>query len=140
MATKEQAGRPRVDDAIKVGLYLASDTYSLADVAVIPYILRLELLRLSPIWDGRRNVAAWWERVRQRSSTDTGDLQTDDGGGRRAVQESSARPMARGARDVARRCIADPLSLIDSPEHLLNQAGAALLIRRSSKSSVSKIG
>src|SRR6516165_10851576 len=82
----------------------------------------------------------WWERVRQRSSTDTGDLQTDDGGGRRAVQESSARPMARGARDVARRCIADPLSLIDSPEHLLNQAGAALLIRRSSKSSVSKIG
>jgi len=49
-------------------------------------------------------------------------------------------PMARGARDVARRCIADPLSLIDSPEHLLNQAGAALLIRRSSKSSVSKIG
>ena len=63
MATKEQAGRPRVDDAIKVGLYLASDTYSLADVAVIPYILRLELLRLSPIWDGRRNVAAWWERV-----------------------------------------------------------------------------
>jgi glutathione S-transferase len=58
LATKEQAGRPRVDDAIKVGLYLASDTYSLADVAVIPYILRLELLRLSPIWDGRRNVAA----------------------------------------------------------------------------------
>ena len=84
LATKEQAGRPRVDDAIKVGLYLASDTYSLADVAVIPYILRLELLRLSPIWDGRRNVAAWWERVRQRSSTDTGDLQTDDGGGRRS--------------------------------------------------------
>jgi glutathione S-transferase len=60
-----------IDDAIKVGLYLAGDTYSLADVAVIPYILRLELLRLSPIWDGRPNVAAWWERVRQRSSTDT---------------------------------------------------------------------
>ena len=38
-----------IDDAIKVGLYLAGDTYSLADVAVILYILRLELLRLSPI-------------------------------------------------------------------------------------------
>jgi glutathione S-transferase len=60
-----------IDDAIKNGPYLVADTYSLADVAVIPYILRLELLRLSRMWDGRPNVAAWWERVRQRPSTDT---------------------------------------------------------------------
>ena len=56
---------------MKGGPYLAGDTYSLADVAVIPYILRLELLRLSRIWDGRPGVAAWWQRVRQRPSTDT---------------------------------------------------------------------
>jgi len=31
----------------------------------------VELLRLSRMWDGRPNVAAWWERVRQRPSTDT---------------------------------------------------------------------
>jgi glutathione S-transferase len=61
----------RIDDAIKGGPYLAGDTYSLADVAVIPYILRLELLRLSQMWDRRPGVAAWWERVRQRSSTNT---------------------------------------------------------------------
>jgi len=60
-----------IDDAMKGGPYLAGDTYSLADVAVIPYILRLELLRLSRMWDRRPGVAAWWERVRQRSSTNT---------------------------------------------------------------------
>ena len=60
-----------IDDAMKDGPYLAGDTYSLADVAVIPYILRLELLRLSRMWDKRPGVAAWWERVRRRPSTDT---------------------------------------------------------------------
>ena len=59
-----------IDDAMKDGRYLAGDTYSLADVAVIPYVLRLELLQLSRMWDRRPAVAAWWERVRQRPSTD----------------------------------------------------------------------
>jgi glutathione S-transferase len=64
-----------INDAMKGAPYLAGDTYSLADVAVIPYILRHilrpELLRLSRMWDRRPSVAAWWERVRQRSSTNT---------------------------------------------------------------------
>ena len=60
-----------IDEAMKGGPYLAGDTYSLADVAVIPYILRLELLQLSRMWDKRPGVAAWWERVRRRPSTDT---------------------------------------------------------------------
>jgi glutathione S-transferase len=55
---------------MKGGPYLAGDTYSLADVAVIPYILRLELLQLPRMWDKRPGVAAWWERVRRRPSTD----------------------------------------------------------------------
>ncbi len=59
-----------IEDAAKVGPYLVGDSYSLADVAVIPYMLRLELLRLSRMWDRRPGVSAWWERVRQRSSTD----------------------------------------------------------------------
>ena len=60
-----------IDDAMKDDPYLVGNTYSLADVAVIPYILRLELLQLSRMWDKRPGVAAWWERVRQRPSTDT---------------------------------------------------------------------
>jgi glutathione S-transferase len=59
-----------IDDAMKIGPYLAGDSYSLADVAAIPYILRLDLLRLSRMWDSRPEVAAWWERMRARASTE----------------------------------------------------------------------
>jgi glutathione S-transferase len=48
------------------GPHLAGDAYSLAEAAVIPYILRLELLRLIPLWDKNPGVAAWWERLRNR--------------------------------------------------------------------------
>jgi len=58
-----------IDDAMSVGPYLVGDSYSLADIAVIPYILRLELLRLSPMWNRYPGVATWWERIRQRPST-----------------------------------------------------------------------
>jgi glutathione S-transferase len=59
-----------IEGAAKLGPYLAGDSYSLADVAVIPYMLRLELLRLSRMWDRHPGVTAWWARVRQRPSTD----------------------------------------------------------------------
>ena len=59
-----------IADAVKGGTYLAGDHYSLADVAVTPYVLRLELLRLSGMWNGRPGVAGWWERIRQRPSTE----------------------------------------------------------------------
>jgi len=59
-----------MEESMKTGLYLAGDVYSLADVAVIPYILRLELLNLAKIWEGRPGVARWWERVRTRPATE----------------------------------------------------------------------
>lgn len=58
-----------MEEALKSGPYLAGESYSLADVAVLPYVLRLELLRLARLWDKRPGVAGWWERNRQRPST-----------------------------------------------------------------------
>ena len=43
---------------------------SLTDIAVIPYVLRLELLGLDKMRARRVGVASWWERVRNRPSTD----------------------------------------------------------------------
>jgi glutathione S-transferase len=51
------------------GTYLAGERYSNADIAVIPYVLRLELLRLSSLWDKHPGVVAWWRRMRERPST-----------------------------------------------------------------------
>ena len=53
------------------GPYLAGETFSNADCAVIPYILRLELLKLGGIWDRYQAVADWWARVRARPSVKT---------------------------------------------------------------------
>jgi len=53
---------------LKHGPYLAGNTFTNADCAVIPYILRLELLKLGGMWQQERSIAAWWERVRGRPS------------------------------------------------------------------------
>ena len=42
--------------------------FSNADCAVIPYILRLELLKLDNMWTPYPGVADWWARMRTRSS------------------------------------------------------------------------
>lgn len=49
--------------------YLAGDDYSLADAAVTPFVLRLELLDLQEMWTERRSrVDRWWKRICSRSS------------------------------------------------------------------------
>jgi glutathione S-transferase len=55
-------------DDLKRGPYLAGAAFTNADCAVIPYILRLELLRLSAMWQQHAAVADWWARVRERAS------------------------------------------------------------------------
>jgi glutathione S-transferase len=48
--------------------YLAGENFSNAECAVIPYILRLELLRLEALWADQPAIADWWARMRSRPS------------------------------------------------------------------------
>jgi len=48
--------------------YLAGNIFSNADIAVIPYILRLELLRLEGLWAQHPAIIDWWQRMRARAS------------------------------------------------------------------------
>ena len=66
-------------DSLKSGSYLAGEAFSNADCAVIPYILRLELLKLGAIWDRYPSVAAWWARARARPSVKAGPRPHDRG-------------------------------------------------------------
>ncbi len=53
------------------GDWLAGDSYSLADTNYTPYMVRLEHLQLSWMWDRRPRLAAWFERLRARPSFET---------------------------------------------------------------------
>jgi glutathione S-transferase len=55
-----------MDAALERGPWLAGEQFSLADAAVIPYILRLDLLKLKRLLDPR--VAGWYQRMRARPS------------------------------------------------------------------------
>src|SRR5205814_8551342 len=57
-----------MDNSLARGPWLAGEAFSLADAAVIPYILRLELLRLHSMWDRRPRFAAWFVRIGPRES------------------------------------------------------------------------
>jgi len=50
------------------GGWLAGPEFSLADIAAVPYVLRLELLRMARLWDAHPGVAAWYKRVLARPS------------------------------------------------------------------------
>ena len=50
------------------GDYLAGNAFSNADCAVIPYILRLELLKLAGMWHRYPAIGDWWARMRERPS------------------------------------------------------------------------
>lgn len=57
-----------MEESLAGGAYLAGDDFSLADVGVIPYVLRLDLLRLARLWDKRAGIAKWYARLRERPS------------------------------------------------------------------------
>jgi glutathione S-transferase len=58
-------------DSLKTWLYLAGESFSNADCAVIPNILQLELLKLGGMWARCPAVADRWARMRDRASVRT---------------------------------------------------------------------
>ena len=50
--------------------WLAGDSYSLADIAVTPFIQRFEVNTLTELvdWDARSALGDWWQRIKARPS------------------------------------------------------------------------
>ncbi len=48
--------------------WLAGETYSIADVAFTPYLIRLDLLGLDLFWRTRPVIRNWYARLRARDS------------------------------------------------------------------------
>ena len=59
----------QMDDVLADGAWLAGDTFSLADIGVLPYVNRLHMLNMDEMWHDRHpRVADWFERCRARDS------------------------------------------------------------------------
>jgi glutathione S-transferase len=50
----------------ETGDWLAGGAYSLAEACLVPYVVRLDHLTLSWLWDHRPRLAAWYERIQAR--------------------------------------------------------------------------
>ena len=87
-------------DDLKRGPYLAGDTFTNADCAVIPYILRLELLKLGAMWQQEPAIVDWWAPRAGAAFGQVRDLRSHAGGRLGAVQEPCARSLAEGADAV----------------------------------------
>jgi len=56
--------------------WLAGARFSLAEVGVIPYVNRLDMLQLSALWtDKRPHLTDWWQRVKARPTFESALLE-----------------------------------------------------------------
>lgn len=59
------------DQALARQSFLVGDAFSLADAALLPYVLRVDHLGLHGLLDGRSALTAWYERVQAMPSYQT---------------------------------------------------------------------
>ena len=57
-----------MESSLAAGDYLAGPDWSLADASLLPYVLRLDHLAMTPLIEARERVAAWYARMRARDS------------------------------------------------------------------------
>ena len=58
-----------MENALKSRPWLAGDSFSLADISVIPYVNRLDMLGMHEMWTlSRPRLTGWFERCRARST------------------------------------------------------------------------
>lgn len=60
----------KMDEALANSEWLIGDHFSFADIAITPYLTRLDMMSMSGMWEnGRRpRVADWFERIKERPS------------------------------------------------------------------------
>jgi glutathione S-transferase len=58
----------RMEQSLANGPWLAGDSFSLADINMIPNLVRIDDLKMSSLWSDLPRVADWYARVQDRSS------------------------------------------------------------------------
>lgn len=59
----------KMEAALENGAWLVGDAFTLADIAMIPYVNRLDKMSMAGLWEGRKpRLTDWWDRVQARPS------------------------------------------------------------------------
>lgn len=58
----------KMDHALASGEWLVGESMSMADVAMAPYLYRLNVLSMDELWSRSSRVADWFSRIRDRPS------------------------------------------------------------------------
>ena len=60
----------KMEDALEAGDWLVGGRYSFADIAVTPYVMRLDMLSMQGMWEGGRlpRVESWLGKIKARAS------------------------------------------------------------------------
>ena len=59
----------KMEKALATRPWLAGETFSLADIAVTPYVNRLDMLGMAPMWEVKRpRVTDWFNRIKARAA------------------------------------------------------------------------
>jgi glutathione S-transferase len=59
----------KMEDSLRDRSWLAGNTFSLADIAVAPYVNRLDMLGMTELWvKSRPRLTDWFERIKSRPS------------------------------------------------------------------------
>ena len=58
----------KMEKALEGRDWLVGDSFSIADISMTPYVNRLAMMNMAGMWENGRlpNVAAWFDRVKQR--------------------------------------------------------------------------
>ena len=57
-----------IDRALGTSVHLAGDSFSLADISLMPYVASLPMLRAEHLLADLPRLGAWWGRVRDSGS------------------------------------------------------------------------
>ena len=60
----------KMEDSLARGPWLVGDQFTMADIAMVPYVNRLAAMSMHPMWENGRlpRVTDWFDRVRERPS------------------------------------------------------------------------
>jgi glutathione S-transferase len=60
-----------INESLEEKNWLSGESFGLADAAVLPYVLRLDHLTMTPVLEARPHLMAWYQRVQALNCFET---------------------------------------------------------------------